>query len=63
MHPWAHWLYVDSVRNIGPTILSGTLRSSNLSNRSLYLITDHDDPFHGNKQQQKVALVFANVSV
>lgn len=36
-------------------------RSSNLSNRSLYLVTDTDDPFQGNKQQQSVALVFANV--
>lgn len=35
-------------------------RSSNLSNRSLFLITDNDDPLQGNKQQQSVALVFAN---
>ncbi|CAD6579969.1 MAG: ATP-dependent DNA helicase II subunit 1 [Cyphobasidiales sp. Tagirdzhanova-0007] len=35
-------------------------RSSNLSARSLYLITDNDDPFQGNKLQQSVALVFAN---
>lgn len=35
-------------------------RSSVTANRQLHIITDNDDPFQGNKQQQSVACVFSN---
>jgi hypothetical protein len=53
---WGHVLGVCLTDSIWPRYS----RSSNLSNRSLFLITDDDDPLQGNKQQQSVALVFAN---
>lgn len=53
-------LHSNNTRVLSRMIATLRCSSSNLSNRSLFLITDNDDPLQGNKQQQSVALVFAN---
>ena len=35
-------------------------RSSNISNKTLHIVTDNDDPFQGSTQQERVACVFSN---